>query len=49
MEIVSVDKTGTIAMSDCRDRDGGGVVQVGAVLGKLKMELFASLFVDGLK
>lgn len=49
VEIVSVDKTGAIAMSDCRDRDGGGVVQVGAVLDKLKMELFASLFVDGLK
>ncbi|KAJ0043245.1 hypothetical protein Pint_19066 [Pistacia integerrima] len=47
VEIVSTGKTGSISMAESRDGSGG--VEVGVALEKQEMEIFASLFVDGLK
>ncbi|XP_044506840.1 phenolic glucoside malonyltransferase 1-like [Mangifera indica] len=47
VEIVSIDKSGAIALTNSRDKSGG--VEIGVVLKKQEMEDFASLFVDGLK
>ncbi|KAJ0041794.1 hypothetical protein Pint_19059 [Pistacia integerrima] len=47
VEIVSIDKSGAIALTKSRDKSGG--VEIGVVLKKQEMEDFASLFVDGLK
>ncbi|KAJ4707292.1 phenolic glucoside malonyltransferase 1-like [Melia azedarach] len=47
VEIVSIENTGAISLSE--SRDGGGRVEIGVVLEKQQMEAFASLFVDGLK
>ncbi|KAJ0100064.1 hypothetical protein Patl1_21758 [Pistacia atlantica] len=47
VEIVSIDRIGAIALAKSRDKSGG--VEVGVVLKKQEMEVFSSLFVDGLK
>ncbi|KAJ0098605.1 hypothetical protein Patl1_21765 [Pistacia atlantica] len=46
VEIVSVEKTGAIAMAECRDGNG---VEIGVVLNSHEMEIFKSLFVSGLQ
>ncbi|KAL5739224.1 hypothetical protein ACOSQ2_028404 [Xanthoceras sorbifolium] len=46
VEIVSVDRTGSVALAESRSGDGG--VEVGLVLEKHEMEAFASLFNQGL-
>ncbi|GAY62547.1 hypothetical protein CUMW_218660 [Citrus unshiu] len=43
VEIVSVDRTGAISLVE--SKDGGGGVEIGVVLKKQQMEVFASLFV----
>ncbi|KAJ0043244.1 hypothetical protein Pint_19065 [Pistacia integerrima] len=47
VEIVSIDRSGAIALAKSRDKSGG--VEVGVALKKQEMEVFSSLFVDGLK
>ncbi|XP_031268483.1 malonyl-CoA:anthocyanidin 5-O-glucoside-6''-O-malonyltransferase-like [Pistacia vera] len=47
VEVVSIDKNGSICLAESRDGSGG--VEVGVVLEKKEMEVFASLFVDGLR
>ncbi|OAY38955.1 phenolic glucoside malonyltransferase 1 [Manihot esculenta] len=47
VEIISIDKTGAISLTQSRDGNGG--IQIGLALSKDEMEAFASLFVDGLK
>ncbi|EEF34761.1 phenolic glucoside malonyltransferase 1 [Ricinus communis] len=48
VEITSIDRsTGTISLAESRDGTGG--VEVGVVLAKHEMEMFDSLFVNGLK
>ncbi|KAF5725411.1 hypothetical protein HS088_TW23G00133 [Tripterygium wilfordii] len=47
VEVISIDKNRGIAMERSRDGDGG--IEVGVVLEKHEMEVFASLFVNGLK
>ncbi|GAY48981.1 hypothetical protein CUMW_115780 [Citrus unshiu] len=47
VEIVSIDRTQAISLAE--RRDGGGGVEVGVVLEKQQMEVFESLFADGLK
>ncbi|KAH9678462.1 Malonyl-CoA:anthocyanidin 5-O-glucoside-6''-O-malonyltransferase [Citrus sinensis] len=47
VEIVSVDRTGAISLAE--SKDGGGGVEIGVVLKKQQMEVFASLFVNGLE
>ncbi|KAI5340781.1 hypothetical protein L3X38_020055 [Prunus dulcis] len=46
-EVVSIDKTGAISLSD--SKNGGGDVEVGLVLEKHHMQAFASLFAKGLQ
>ncbi|XP_031277506.1 phenolic glucoside malonyltransferase 1-like [Pistacia vera] len=46
VEIVSVEKTGAIAMAECRDGNG---VEIGVVLNSHEMEIFKSFFVSGLQ
>ncbi|KAH9678460.1 Malonyl-CoA:anthocyanidin 5-O-glucoside-6''-O-malonyltransferase [Citrus sinensis] len=48
VEIVSVDRTGAISLVESKDGGGGGV-EIGVVLKKQQMEVFASLFVNGLE
>ncbi|CAL5191095.1 unnamed protein product [Lathyrus oleraceus] len=45
VEVVSIDRTGAISISDCRNGDG---VEIGFVSKKKAMETFASLFVKGI-
>ncbi|KAK9913055.1 hypothetical protein M0R45_036881 [Rubus argutus] len=45
VEVVSIDRTGAISLSD--SKNGGGGVEVGVVLQKDCMEAFASLFAKG--
>lgn len=47
MEIVSIDRTGAVSFAE--SKDGGGGVEIGVVLEKQEMEVFASLFTNGLK
>ncbi|KAH9762776.1 Phenolic glucoside malonyltransferase 1 [Citrus sinensis] len=47
VEIVSIDKTGAISLAESGDGSGG--IEVGVVLEKHQMEVFASLFTDGLQ
>ncbi|KAJ7974304.1 Phenolic glucoside malonyltransferase [Quillaja saponaria] len=47
VEITSVDITGSIALAESRDGNGG--VEVGLVFTKDEMELFASVFYSGLE
>ncbi|XP_044468951.1 phenolic glucoside malonyltransferase 1-like [Mangifera indica] len=47
VEIVSIDRSGALALAKSRDKTG--VVEIGLALKKQEMEVFASLFVDGLK
>ncbi|KAF8393901.1 hypothetical protein HHK36_020101 [Tetracentron sinense] len=46
VELISIDKLGSMSLSDSRDKGGG--VEVGLVLNKQEMEVFASLFANGL-
>ncbi|KAM5581196.1 phenolic glucoside malonyltransferase 2-like [Rosa sericea] len=46
-QVVSIDMTGAISLSD--SRNGGGGVEVGLVLKESNMEVFASLFAKGLE
>ncbi|XP_024183624.2 phenolic glucoside malonyltransferase 1 [Rosa chinensis] len=45
VEVVSIDRTGAISLSD--SKNGGGGVEVGVVLRKHAMEAFGSLFAKG--
>ncbi|CAL9018587.1 unnamed protein product [Prunus brigantina] len=45
-EVVSIDKTGAISLSD--SKNGGGGVEIGLVLKKQYMDAFAALFAQGL-
>ncbi|XP_058739298.1 phenolic glucoside malonyltransferase 1-like [Vicia villosa] len=45
VEMVSIDRTGAICISDCGNGDG---VEIGIVAKKKAMEAFASLFVNGI-
>ncbi|XP_035551179.1 phenolic glucoside malonyltransferase 1-like [Juglans regia] len=47
VDMISIDKTGAISLSETRD--GAGEVEVGLVLKKPEMEVFASLFAKGLE
>ncbi|XP_031288239.1 phenolic glucoside malonyltransferase 1-like [Pistacia vera] len=47
VEIVSIDRSGAIALAKSRDRSGG--VEIGVALKKQEMEVFSALFVGGLK
>ncbi|XP_059451943.1 malonyl-CoA:anthocyanidin 5-O-glucoside-6''-O-malonyltransferase-like [Corylus avellana] len=47
VEMISIDRTGAICLSD--SRDGGGGIEIGLVLKKQEMEVFASLFSRGLE
>ncbi|KAG6716564.1 hypothetical protein I3842_04G055500 [Carya illinoinensis] len=47
VDIISIDKTGAISISETRN--GAGEIEVGLVLKKLEMEVFASLFAKGLE
>ncbi|XP_024179124.1 anthocyanin 5-aromatic acyltransferase [Rosa chinensis] len=47
VEVVSIDRTGAISLTD--SKNGGGGVDVGLVLKKHHMDAFASLFAKGLK
>ena len=47
VEVVSIDTTGAISLAETRDGCGG--FEIGVVLEKQQMEVFASLFVDALK
>ncbi|KAJ9159595.1 hypothetical protein P3X46_025095 [Hevea brasiliensis] len=47
VEIISIDRTGAISLTESKDGNGG--VQIGLALSGDEMEAFASLFVDGLK
>jgi hypothetical protein len=47
VEMISIDRTGAICLSD--GRDGGGGIEIGLVLKKQEMEVFASLFSRGLE
>ncbi|KAG6716563.1 hypothetical protein I3842_04G055400 [Carya illinoinensis] len=47
VDTISIDKTGAISMSETRD--GAGEVEIGLVLKKPEMEVFASLFAKGLE
>ena len=46
VEIVSTDRGGAIALADSRDGNGG--IEIGLALNKHEMQIFASLFSDGL-
>ncbi|XP_044467777.1 malonyl-CoA:anthocyanidin 5-O-glucoside-6''-O-malonyltransferase-like [Mangifera indica] len=46
VEIVSIDRSGAIALNKSRDKTGG--VEIGVALKKQEMDIFASLFVKGL-
>ncbi|XP_057953139.1 malonyl-CoA:anthocyanidin 5-O-glucoside-6''-O-malonyltransferase-like [Malania oleifera] len=48
IEVVSVDRTGAVALSESRDGRSGGI-EIGLALSEGKMEVFASLFVKGLE
>ncbi|KAM5552432.1 hypothetical protein ABKV19_026995 [Rosa sericea] len=45
VEVVSIDRTGAISVSD--SKNGGGGIEIGVVLKKDCMEAFASLFAEG--
>ena len=47
VEMISIDKTGAISVSESRDDAGG--IEIGLVLKKHEMEVFASLFAKGLE
>ncbi|KAG2710963.1 hypothetical protein I3760_04G054700 [Carya illinoinensis] len=47
VDIISIDKTGAISISETRN--GAGEIEVGLVLKKPEMEVFASLFAKGLE
>ncbi|XP_015866060.3 phenolic glucoside malonyltransferase 1-like [Ziziphus jujuba] len=47
MEITSIDRNGAFSMAESRDGSGG--VEIGLVLKKHEMELFGSLFHEGLE
>ncbi|KAG2710964.1 hypothetical protein I3760_04G054900 [Carya illinoinensis] len=47
VDIISIDKTGAISVSETRN--GAGEIEVGLVLKKTEMEVFASLFAKGLE
>ncbi|KAG7982401.1 hypothetical protein I3843_04G050700 [Carya illinoinensis] len=47
VDIISIDKTGAISISETRN--GAGEIEVGLVLKKTEMEVFASLFAKGLE
>ncbi|KAG5553438.1 hypothetical protein RHGRI_011353 [Rhododendron griersonianum] len=47
VEIVSIEKSGAISLSDSKDGNGG--VEIGVALNKHEAEAFASLFASGLK
>ncbi|XP_044506796.1 malonyl-CoA:anthocyanidin 5-O-glucoside-6''-O-malonyltransferase-like [Mangifera indica] len=47
VEIVSIDKNGSICLAESGDGSGG--VEVGVVLEKQQMEVFASVFANGLQ
>ncbi|GMN75161.1 hypothetical protein TIFTF001_056571 [Ficus carica] len=47
VDVISIDKTGGISLSDNQNGDGG--VEIGLVLRKHYMEAFASLFAEGLE
>ncbi|KAF3947404.1 hypothetical protein CMV_026457 [Castanea mollissima] len=47
VEMISIDKTGAISVSESRDDAGG--IQIGLVLKKHEMEVFASVFAKGLE
>lgn len=46
MEVLSIDKTKPIAMSDCRDEGGG--VEIGVVFDNQNIEVF-TFFLHGLR
>ncbi|KDP27250.1 hypothetical protein JCGZ_19949 [Jatropha curcas] len=46
VEIVSIDRNGAISMVESKDESGG--VEIGLVLKKHEMEMFNSLFVNGI-
>lgn len=46
MEFTTIDRVGAISMTESKDGSGG---EVGLVLNKHEMEIFDSLFVNGLK
>ncbi|XP_050379969.1 malonyl-CoA:anthocyanidin 5-O-glucoside-6''-O-malonyltransferase-like [Argentina anserina] len=46
IELVSMDKTDAVSLMD--SKNGGGAVEVGMALKKPQMEVFASLFAEGL-
>ncbi|KAK6919981.1 hypothetical protein RJ641_015885 [Dillenia turbinata] len=46
-ELISIDFTGAIFLSDCRDAKGG--VEVGLSFPKIEMDAFTVIFADGLK
>ncbi|XP_059452653.1 malonyl-CoA:anthocyanidin 5-O-glucoside-6''-O-malonyltransferase-like [Corylus avellana] len=47
VEMISIDGTGAMCLSD--SREGGGGIEIGLVLKKQEMEVFASLFSRGLE
>ena len=47
VEMISIDRSGAICLSD--SRDGGGGIEIGLVLKKQEMNVFASLFSRGLE
>ncbi|KAK9117682.1 hypothetical protein Sjap_016629 [Stephania japonica] len=48
VEVVSIEDSGAISLSESRDDESGGV-EVGLVLNKIEMDCFASLFEEALK
>ncbi|KAA8533203.1 hypothetical protein F0562_033264 [Nyssa sinensis] len=46
-EIISIDRTGAISLSECRDKEGD--IEVGLSFPKIQMDAFASIFADGLE
>ncbi|XP_047336970.1 phenolic glucoside malonyltransferase 1-like [Impatiens glandulifera] len=46
VEMVSSDRNGSFSLCDCRD--GNGVIEIGIVLSKPKIQAFASIFAQGL-
>ncbi|XWS30163.1 hypothetical protein CRYUN_Cryun24cG0094200 [Craigia yunnanensis] len=47
VEIISIDRSGAISLAESRDGSRG--IEIGLALNKHEMEIFTSLFLDGLK
>ncbi|XVF14409.1 hypothetical protein REPUB_Repub09cG0056400 [Reevesia pubescens] len=47
VEIVSIDRGGAVSLAESRDGSGG--IEIGLALNKHEMEIFTSLFVEGLR